>query len=351
MPSLAPSRATEPERTPVHLTAPVLPAVPVALRSMHEPAQHDPVGLFDATCERILAGGPVARAVDLLSDGLWWMRAQLPDQQWQQAVALLRAHPLLGLLHENPFARRAFLRPRGHTGDARLLDLLYDGRAAPEARGASPLGYALLARDTATPLAAAVRERRGFMAELIDHVAEARPRPRILAAGCGHLREGLLSAAVQQRRIGRLVALDRDAEALAEVERCFAGKGVEPTNCGIDLVLEAGFTPASFDMVYAAGLYDRLGQRRAAALTLAFFALLRPGGRLVIASFARGIYDAAYLEAVANWPLACRDAAEMQDLAASIDPGEIAFRRVYTRQSPDIFYLELRRRGTPGQEA
>jgi hypothetical protein len=103
-------------------------------------------------------------------------------------------------------------------------------------------------------------------------------------------------------------------------------------------------------MVYAAGLYDRLGQRLAAALTLAFFALLRPGGRLVIASFARGIYDAAYLEAIANWPLACRDAAEMQDLAAGIDPGEIAFRRVYTRQSPDIFYLELRRRGTPGQE-
>ena len=33
------------------------------------------------------------------------------------------------------------------------------------------------------------------------------------------------------------------------------------------------------------------------------------------------------------------------DLAATIDPAEIALRRVYTRQSPDIFYLELRRRG------
>ena len=335
----------------MYLIAPVLPAVSVALRSMHEPAEHDPVGLFDATCARILAGGDVAQAVDVLSDGLWWMRARLPEQEWQQAVALVRAHPLLGLLHENPFARRAFLRPRGHAGDAPLLDLIYDGHAAPEARGASPLGYALLARDTATPLAAALRERRGFMAELIDHVAEARPRPRILAAGCGHLREGLFSAAVQQRRIGRLVALDRDAEALAVVERSVPGMGAEATNCGIDLVLEAGFTPASFDMVYAAGLYDRLGQRLAAALTLALFALLRPGGRLVIASVARGIYDAAYLEAIANWPLVCRDAAEMQDLAAGIDPAEIALKRVYTRQSPDIFYLELRRRTAARWEA
>ena len=38
-------------------------------------------------------------------------------------------------------------------------------------------------------------------------------------------------------------------------------------------------------------------------------------------------------------------------LAAGIDPAEIALKRVYTRQSPDIFYLELRRRTAARWEA
>ena len=58
-----------------HLAA----SVPVALRQMHEPALHDPVGLLDSTRDRILSGGDVAQAVDILSDGLWWMRAGLPE--------------------------------------------------------------------------------------------------------------------------------------------------------------------------------------------------------------------------------------------------------------------------------
>ena len=149
-----------------------LPTVPVALRRMHEPALHDPVGLLDSTRDRILAGGDIAQAVDILSDGLWWMRAGLPEDKWKQVIALVRAHPLMGLMHENPFTRRAFVKPRGYAGDAPLIDLLYYGQAAAEAKDASPLGLALLARDTAAPAAAAVRERRDFMAELIDHVAE-----------------------------------------------------------------------------------------------------------------------------------------------------------------------------------
>jgi extracellular factor (EF) 3-hydroxypalmitic acid methyl ester biosynthesis protein len=328
----------------VSVTAPDLNSVPVALRPLHEPALHDPVGLLDSTRDRILGGGDVAQAVDILSDGLWWMRSGLPAEDWQRTVALVRAHPLMGLMHENPFTRRAFVKPRGYAGDAPLIDLLYYGAAAAEAKDASPLGLALLARDTAAPAAAAVRERRDFMAELIDHVADARPMPAILVAACGHLREGLVSTAVQQHRIGRLVALDQDAESLAVAGKAFGIKGIEAVNRSIKAVLDGSFKPGSFDMVYAAGLYDYLGQRLATALTTAFFSLLRPGGRLVVGNFATGIYDAGYMEAIADWFLIYRDAAEMLDLAGGVAPGDLAMKRVYTRQSPDIFYLELRRR-------
>lgn len=326
-----------------------LPAVPVALRPMHEPELHDPVGLLDSTRDRLLAGGDVALAVDILSDGLWWMRSALSAEDWQRTIALVRAHPVMGLLHENPFTRRAFVKPRGYAGDAPLIDLLYYGAAAADARDASPLGLALLERDAAAPAAAAVRERRDFMAELIDHVADARPMPAILVAACGHLREGLVSSAVQQHRIGRLVALDQDAESLAVAGKSFGIKGIEPINRSIKAILDGSFKPGSFDMVYAAGLYDYLNQRLATALTAAFFTLLRPGGRVVVGNFAAGVYDAGYMEAVADWFLIYRDAADMLALAGTIEPGELALKRVYTRQSPDIFYLELRRRAAmPG---
>lgn len=323
-----------------------LATVPVALRPMHEPAVHDPVGLLDSTRDRLLGGGDVEMAVDILSDGLWWLRTSLSPEAWRSTIDLVRAHPVMGLLHENPFTRRAFVKPRGYAGDAPLIDLLYYGAAAADARDASPLGLALLERDTGAPAAAAVRERRDFMAELIDHVADARPMPAILAAACGHLREGLVSAAVQQHRIGRLVALDQDAESLAVAGRAFGIKGIETVNRSIKAVLDGSFKPGSFDMIYAAGLYDYLNQRLATALTAAFFTLLRPGGRLVIGNFANGIYDAAYMEAIGDWFLIYRDAAEVLDLACTIDPAEVALKRVYTRQSPEIFYLELRRRGS-----
>lgn len=73
------------------------------------------------------------------------------------------------------------------------------------------------------------------------------------------------------------------------------------------------------------------------------------GGRVVVGHFAAGVYDSGYMEAIADWFLIYRDAADMLALAGTIEPGEIALKRVYTRQSPDIFYLELRRRGSlPG---
>jgi len=323
----------------------ISPTIPVALRPMHEPPMYDPVALLDSTRERLLSGGDVTLAVDILSDGLWWMRTALPQEAWSVTIDLLRAHPVMGLLQENPFARRAFVKPRGYAGDAPMIDMLYYGRDAGGARDASPLGLALLDRDVAAPAAVALRERRDFMAELIDHVAEAQPMPAILAAACGHLREGLMSQAVLQRRIDRLVALDQDSESLAITANAVRIRELEPVVGGVKAVLDGCFRPASFDMVYAAGLYDDLNQKSAIALTAAFFLLLRPGGRLVIGNFAAGIYDAGYLEAVADWFLVYRGANEMLDLASGIDPAEVSLKRVYTRQSPDIFYLELRRRG------
>jgi extracellular factor (EF) 3-hydroxypalmitic acid methyl ester biosynthesis protein len=318
--------------------------VPFSLRELHGPSMYDPIGLLESTRERLLSGDDVAQVVENLSDGLWWMRYSLPPEDWREIMSIARAHPLTGLLHEDPLIRRAFVKPRGYAGDAPLIDLIYQGASAAEVEGISPLGLALLDCNTRSPSAVAVRECRHFVADLIDHVAEIRPAPAILSAGCGHLREGLISQAVQQRRIGRLVALDQDADSLEVVAREFGPKGVESVNRNVKAVIDGIFPPSSFDMIYAVGLYDYLLEHFAKRLTRAFFDLLKPGGRLVIANAVHHVYDAAYIEVFGDWFMVSRSATDMMDLAGFIGSGEVVMKRVYTRLSPDIFYLEVRKR-------
>lgn len=318
--------------------------VPVALRPMHEPSLADPLALLDSTRERLLRGADPVQATDILSDGLWWLHQKSTSGAWREFAAVARAHPLMGLLHENPLMRRAFVKPRGFAGDAPLLDLVYYGRAAAEARDASPLGLALLDRDFSTPTMAAMRERRDFTAALIDHVCEIAPMPSILLPSCGHLREGLISEAVQQHRLGRLVALDRDPEALAVVTRDLAFLGVETMQHGTRALLERGFAPGSFDLITTGALYEYLTDPVAVVLTRRFFELLKPGGRLVIGNLVPGLYDIGQIEAFCDWTMVYRDAGGMLALAGAIDDDEVALKRVYTRLSPDICYLELRKR-------
>lgn len=319
--------------------------VPVALRQLHELDVADPVALMDATAARLANGADVAMTLELLSDGLWWLKSAQPRARWRETVAQVRAHRAMALLHENPFTARAFRRPRGHSGDAALIDMLLYGRQAPAAAGATARGLAMLDRDAGASLAVAMQERRDFMAALIDHVAEEAPMPRVLVASCGHFREGLLSRAVQEGRLGRLVAQDQDEEALEVVGRDFASKGVELVGRGVKALADDSYAPGSFDLVYAAGLFESLMERFAKALVRSIFSLLRPGGRLVVGNVAPNTYDAGYLEAVADWFLVQRDASEMLALANLIPDSEASLKRVYTRQSPDIFYLEVRKRG------
>jgi extracellular factor (EF) 3-hydroxypalmitic acid methyl ester biosynthesis protein len=321
---------------------------PPALRAQHEPGL-DAVQLLDTTRERLLSGGAIGEAIDILIDGLYWIRNESAGPKWREVTALARAHPVTSLLHENPLLRRAFARTGGYAGDPAVLDMLMNGRAAIDTKSVSPLGRVLLDHDAATPFAMATRERTSFFAALIDHVAEKFPGASILAAGCGHFPEGAISRAVAARRIGHLVLLDRDADAITTVAREYDGSGAEAMRCGLETAMEGIFAPRSFDMIYVPAAYDQLLDRFATALTRALFELLRPGGRLVIANVVSGIFDAGYLEVFADWSMVDRAPDDMMNLASRIDARELAMKRVFTRLWPDISYLELRRkRGTSG---
>jgi len=77
--------------------------------------------LFESNAESERVG----QALDALLGALHWQKSRCSDEEWQACIRQCREHPLLGMVHEDPFTVRAFKKPRGYAGDAELLDLIY----------------------------------------------------------------------------------------------------------------------------------------------------------------------------------------------------------------------------------
>jgi extracellular factor (EF) 3-hydroxypalmitic acid methyl ester biosynthesis protein len=98
------------------------------------------------------------------------------------------------------------------------------------------------------------------------------------------------------------------------------------------------------DLAYAAGLYDYLADPVAIQLTARLFAMLRPGGRLLVPNFNQSLRDMAYLEAFMDWWLIYRDDGDMARLLGAIPESEIAGERLFRDRHGNITFLEVTRR-------
>ena len=259
---------------------------------------------FIDNCHALLSAGDIGRMGDL-ADTLDSIRRDLSIEEWQAFIAdVVAPHPIRQLLHEEPFARRAYEKPRGYAGDAPMLDLVYADR-----RPLAPLtmlGSTLYDWTITSPGCRSVRARRDILAALIDQVASERSSPRILSVACGHLREGQRSEAVRSGAIAEFVALDQDRESLAVVAQEQRAHNVTPVHATIRRLLVSGSAFGSFDLAYAAGLYDYLEESVAQALTAVMFRSLRPGGVLLIGNFAPNLVDIGYMEAIMDWWMCLR---------------------------------------------
>ncbi|HKD38510.1 MAG TPA: hypothetical protein VKB78_16970, partial [Pirellulales bacterium] len=166
---------------------------------------------FDETREQLLDSSDqeaANRALDQLFGALHARLAGASEAEWHAFVAMSRHHPLMEVLHRDPFTFRAFSKPRGYAGDAEMMDFIYgreDQRPLPEA---DRVGRRIFDYTTLAPASEGVRARRAFVASQIDRIAEIRNRPHILSIASGHLREASVSVAVRRRRTGRFLALD-----------------------------------------------------------------------------------------------------------------------------------------------
>jgi extracellular factor (EF) 3-hydroxypalmitic acid methyl ester biosynthesis protein len=327
------------------MTTATLPAIP------SEPLFHAPHGrirspldrlqrLLDRTSEQ-LAALDLSRMNDFVHE-LDRIRRDASPSQWSQLIDnVVKPHRVLEQLHEEPFTRRAFEKPRGYAGDAPLLDLAY--RERPYCVELTRLGAALHAWTDSQPASVSVRERRSLLSAALDAVAEGRDDARVLSLACGHLREAQASDAVRRRAIAELVAIDQDAESLAVVEREQRMFNVRVKRASVKRFVASGLSLGHFDLAYSAGLYDYLDDDDAAAVTEALFRSLRPGGRMIVANFASELRDIAYMEAVMDWRLIYRNEAALASLAAVLPEAAIAALTTTRDSLGNVVYMTVDR--------
>jgi hypothetical protein len=307
-------------------------------------AEFDDIALLDTVYE-MLCADRVNEGMTLLLPGLQSRRLTRNQQQWESFVHTSLNHPLCQLLHQDPFTRRAFLKPRGYAGDAELLDFVYgreEGWAPPP--DVTEMGRKVFDFTNSSHACEAVRARRGFIADLLDRLVEETPQPHILSVAAGHLREVLLASAVKRRKIGRFVALDSDAITLAEVKRCYASYGVEAVQGTVRQLLTGRLPLGLFDLIYSTGLYDYLQESAAQRLTGSLFQMLRPRGRLLVANFLPGILDVGYMESYMDWKLIYRTRKEMLEISMDIPQEAIHDIRIFSEESHNIIFMQITRR-------
>ncbi len=339
------------------------PAIPqmgdAAARDIRDPRLVQPLGnpgleLPARACLADLLKKARARLLDcdvealpMVNDALAEVARRVGISSWQNdVVPLVLAHEFTAVVLRCPLTGHAFARPRGYPGDAELLDMIYRHPSAmARVDGADAVGRSLFAYTSEVPASRAARTRRETIAAAIDEAATGQRDVEILSVACGHLREVEISQAFRAGSIGRFVGIDRDAASLAIAGGCRLPGATEIETRQLDVrdLLRGRDTLGRFDLIYASGLFDYLDQRTAARLSAALFRRLKAGGRLLIANFKQGLWEAPYLEVFMRWPLIYRSRTEIEAFAEGIATAELAALRYFDDAEGCIGYLELRR--------
>ncbi|WP_442864903.1 class I SAM-dependent methyltransferase [Agrobacterium sp. SOY23] len=275
------------------------------------------------------------------------LREKLHSSVWAELIPLVQNHSVSHYFLEDPFTRWSFEKPRGYSGDAQLLDFIYGHNSVAElVNRATPLGAALYDYTKDASSSVAVRERRDLLTRFVDEAAVRHgEETEILTIASGHLREADASVALKEGRIKRWVALDQDPLSVGSVARDFAGSGVEAIDGSVrDIVLRTQEL-GTFDLIYAAGLYDYLNDRVAIKLTRRCMEMLKPGGMFLFANFSEDIVVDGYMETFMNWALLLRSKADMWRIVnASADPSSIEA-EVFFGENHNIVYATMRKKG------
>jgi extracellular factor (EF) 3-hydroxypalmitic acid methyl ester biosynthesis protein len=185
----------------------------------------------------------------------------------------------------------------------------------------------------------AVRWRRDLLAARLASMGAS---GKVLSLAAGHLREARL---VRQmgRDLPQIDALDQDPLSLAEIKRSLVGEPVSTHHAGVCALLKRTWAPerGSYDLVYAAGLYDYLSDEIAAALSARLVERVRVGGAVLVANFLPLVSGVGHMECFMDWFLTFRTHEQLENTFAAL--GDQVTLRSFTDPFHNVVYTEATR--------
>ena len=293
----------------------------------------------------LLARDAIEEGLDLLATGLAQVRLDAAPEDWLDTVQnLCRPHPIGRILLEEPIIRRVATRGRGAGLDADTLDLLLGLAESQPQRlppGTTPRGRALhsaLVRDGWGRLQ---RVRLGQVVSAVDAAADRRVGADVLTVGAAHLREARLCRALREVRIGRWVALNEDAAATRAVQVDVGPYGVEARVMSLSALMGEPPPLGRFDLICCASALDGLGDPLARELLCTLYALLRPGGTLLLGSLRPEFTYAAFLEAFLDLWFVYRDEPRLKRLLDALPTRGVASMRLFRDEPVAQTWMEV----------
>jgi SAM-dependent methyltransferase len=302
--------------------------------------------MLEIARQQFQKGSDPTKVIDQVTHSLHEIRHRLPERVWQELVPFVQNHPVSEFFLQDPLTRWSWDKPRGYSGDARLLDFIYrhESVAADVAR-ASDLGKALFEYTSTAPSSLANWDRRDILAAQVDEVAAANgPGTEVLSVAAGHLREAEYSAAYREKRLKRWVALDQDPISIGTIARDYQGTAVEAIDGSVRAILTGRQQPGVFDLVYASGLYDYLVDKVAIKLTQRCLNMLKPNGTFLFANYSYPILVDGYIETFMNWQLLLRSEADMWNIIHACDEKGEYESKVFFGKNRNIVYGVMKKR-------
>ncbi|HEV3059449.1 MAG TPA: class I SAM-dependent methyltransferase [Vicinamibacterales bacterium] len=298
------------------------------------------VALDDIAAALRLESGSLVDVLAEFDGALAAARSTKSLDQWRSFVdGCVRPHSVRQLIHEAPFTKRAFEKPRGYPGDAVTLDYIYGASGLPP--HTTSRGERIFEWERQTDACRAIRTRRDALARVLHQLTNASSDARILSVACGHLREAQKCPAIRDGRFEEFIAFDQDPQSLAIVANEQGSYGVKPVQGSIRHVLSGKQRWAGLDLIYSAGLFDYLSDAVASALAERLFEMLRPGGRLLIANLTPDLRNIAYMEAMMDWWLIYRDEMTLRRVTRPLAARATSLH--VCRHDPCVAFIELTR--------
>jgi len=183
------------------------------------------------------------------------------------------------------FMNRARTWPRGYAGDFQTLEGIY--RNIPLSEGA---GYYLDRYFLATELPSAVRHRKDFLRNLLEKEMSERQAAKFLDLACGSCRE-LVELAPEIKASGaHVTCVDFDSDALDFAADRMVYTGVPQEQMTFRKynalkMIKHDRNLKEFgmqDVIYSVGFFDYLQDEALIPLLSSLYALLNPGGALIL---------------------------------------------------------------------